>query len=59
MKSEVYQCLNVYKADYERILARKKTRIGMSLAGLFHEALEQSEPKLRNTNGKFAKAKED
>ena len=59
MKSETYQCLNVYKADYEKLLARKKTRIGMSLAGLFHEALEMSEPKPRNNDGKFAKLKED
>lgn len=59
MKSDIYQCLNVYKADYERLLARKQTRVGITLAGLFHEALEKSEQTPRNHDGKFAKTKED
>ena len=59
MKSELYQCLNVYKKDYERLLARKQKRVGMTLAGLFHEALERSEGTPRNKNGKFAKKEDD
>jgi len=59
MKTDVYQCLNVWKEDYQRLLARKKTRAGMSLAGLFHEALEKSEQQLRNSNGRFSKSKEE
>ena len=58
MKSEIYQCLNVYKADYDKLILRKQSRIGMTLAGLFHEALEKSEPTPRNNDGKFTK-KED
>lgn len=53
MKTEVYQCLNVWKADYQRLLKRKGERPGMSLAGLFHEAIDKSEPQPRSNNGKF------
>jgi hypothetical protein len=59
MKSEMYQCLNIYKADYDRFKARKDTRIGLTLAGLFHEMLEKTEPTPRNHDGKFAKTQED
>ena len=58
MKTDVYQCLNVWREDYEKLVARKQTRKGMSLAGLFHEALEKSEPIPRNNDGKFSKTKE-
>ena len=59
MKVAIYQALNVWKEDYQRLVARKVLRPGMSLAGLFHEALDKSEPKIRNTNGKFAKTEEE
>lgn len=57
MNLEVYQSLNVWKEDYQRLLSRKQARPGMSLAGLFREALDKSEPQPRK-NGKFASREE-
>ena len=59
MKSDVYQCLNIYKEDYDKLKARKETRIGVTLAGLFHEMLLKTEEKPRKANGMFTKTKED
>jgi len=55
MKNDVYQGLNVWIEDYQRFKKRKESRAGMSLAGLFHEMLEKTEPQPRNNNGKFVK----
>ena len=55
MRTEIYQGLNIWIDDYRRFKERKESRPGMSLAGLFHEMMEKTEPQPRNTNGKFAK----
>lgn len=57
MPRKDYRSLNVFPDDYDRLLLRKATRRGTTLAGLFHEALDKSEPQPRK-NGKFI-SKED
>ena len=59
MKSDVYQCLNVYKEDYLRLKERQKARRGATIAELFRELLDKTEPTPRKPNGMFAKPKED
>jgi hypothetical protein len=49
-----YRSLNVFSDDYQRFLERKNGRRGITLAGLFHELLEKTEPKPRTNDGKFA-----
>jgi hypothetical protein len=57
MPKEEYGVINVYKEDYDRFLLRKQNRKGSTLAGLFKEMLNKTEPQLRK-NGKFI-SKED
>jgi hypothetical protein len=59
MKSDVYQCLNIYKEDYLRLKERQKARRGATIAELFRELLDKTEPIPRNHDGKFTKARED